>query len=78
MKNEMNKIPTPETIFRYEADKYTSGFSAYGNMRDHARDLERRLTIARESLMAIADKSVNLDHAERVADRALKLTARKP
>jgi len=42
------------------------------------RDLERRLAVAREALMAIADKSVNLEHAERMADRALKLTARKP
>ena len=78
MKNEMNKIPTPETTFRYEVDKYTGGFSAYENMRDHAIDLERRLTVAREALMAIADKSVNLEHAERIADRALRLTARNP
>jgi len=47
-------------------------------MRSKMRDLERRLAVAREALMAIADKSVNLEHAERMADRALKLTARKP
>ena len=44
----IDEIPTPETTFRYEADKYTGGFSAYKNMRDHAIDLERRLTIARD------------------------------
>lgn len=53
MKNEMNKIPTPETTFRYEADKYTGGFSAYENMRDNAIDLERRLAACRELLASL-------------------------
>ena len=52
--NEMNEMPTPETTFRYETDKYTSAFSAYENMRDNAIDLGRRLTIAREALDKLA------------------------
>ena len=78
MKNEMNEIPTPETdaVDAKQGSK-TRAYS-YLNMRDHAIDLERRLTVAREALMAIADKSVNLEHAERIADRALRLTARNP
>jgi len=73
MKNEMNEIPTPETdIFFHYSVRTDHGWRA------HSEDLERRLTIAREALMAIADKSANLEHAERMADRALKLTARKP
>lgn len=41
-------------------------------------DLERRLTIAREALSAIADQSTNLEHAERMAGKAPTLTAPKP
>ena len=78
MKNEMNKIPTPETDFAIKTIGLYRGDEMEIIDPEFARDLERRLTVAREALMAIADKSVNLDHAERMADRALKLTARNP
>ena len=80
MKNEMNEIPTPETTFRYDADKYTGGFSAYENMRDHACDLERRLTVAREALQAVSDAGGNycdLLTSQEIAEKALTLTALK-
>ena len=46
MKNEMNKIPTPETDALYNPENGWTGVVPI----DHARDLERRLTIAREAL----------------------------
>ena len=72
MKNEMNEIPTPETDAMASMRRAASEWVAL------ARDLERRLTIARETLIMIADESSNLAHAERMADRALKQTAPKP
>jgi len=80
----IDDIPTPETIFRYEADKYTSGFSAYENMRDHARDLERRLTIAREALQSISKNAQPYGpfwyggEIQTKVREALALTAPKP
>ena len=74
----MNEIPTPESDNCYHECVLTPSPGNGLIMRSKMRDLERRLTIAREALMAIADKSVNLAHAERMADRALKLTARNP
>jgi len=71
------EIPTPETDAAEAACRESKGCVNLVFVGDMA-DLERRLTIAREALMAIADKSVNLEHAERMADRALKLTARNP
>ncbi len=55
-----------------------ANISTFIDLTEKANDLERRLAIAREALMAIADKSVSLEHAERMADRALKQTAPKP
>ena len=79
MKNEMNEIPTPETdAFMIEHGRAVAAQKTRPSTWDILQSLERRLTIAREALMAIADKSVNLEHAERMADRALKLTARNP
>ena len=78
MKNEMNEMPTPETTFRYEADKYTGGFSAYENMRDHAIDLERRLTIAREALKKLDNWLMRDAQRKRIIEQALTLTAPKP
>lgn len=42
-----------------------------------ATEYRRLLTIALDALTAIADSSANLEHAERMADRALKQTAPK-
>ena len=75
----MNEIPTPETnAFMLEYNRAIAAQKTRPSMWDKLQSLERRLTVSRETLMAIADKSVNLDHAERMADRALKLTARNP
>ena len=79
MKNEMNEIPTPETdAAEFPVMTFPSRDNPLVVRSIIVRDIERCLTIAREALMAIADKSVNLEHAERIADRALKLTARNP
>ena len=50
MKNEMNEIPTPETDALYNPENGWTGVVPI----DHARDLERRLTIAREALDRIS------------------------
>lgn len=84
----MNEIPTPETTFRYEADKYTGGFSAYENMRDHAIDLERRLTVARKALVYASTTLITMkanssvvktimDETFRQINQALTLTTPK-
>ena len=79
MKNEMNKIPTPVTdASEFPVMTFPSRDNPLVVRSIIVRDLERCLTVAREALMAIADKSVNLEHAERIADRALRLTARNP
>ena len=76
MKNEMTKIPTPETdiFFRYSV-RTDHGWRA------HSEDLERRLTIAREGLQASVDAGGSfgdLISARRKAEETLKLTAPKP
>jgi hypothetical protein len=74
----IDEIPTPESDNCYHECVLTP---IPGNglvMRSKMRDLERRLTIARGTLIVIADESANLKHAERMADRALKQTAPKP
>ena len=77
------EIPTPETdaaLCRYEHPDWPSGRKHTVNgkpvvLADKSRDIERRLTVAREALTMIIDTSPSLEHAERMADRALKLTA---
>ena len=79
MKNEMNEIPTPETnAFMLEYNRAIAAQKTRPSMWDKLQSLERRLTVARETLIMIADESSNLAHAERMADRALKQTAPKP
>ena len=73
----IDQIPTPETDAAYKQLLFESDKSHRIRMRSKMRDLERRLTIARETLIMIADESSNLAHAERMADRALKQTAPK-
>ena len=73
----MSDIPTPETDAAFEQWLLESDKSHRIRMRSKTRDLERRLTIARETLTMIIDTSPSLEHAERMADRALKLTAPK-
>ena len=74
----LDQIPTPETDAEWNSPDVCTQFPelAYA-MREKSKDLERRLTIARETLIMIADESSNLAHAERMADRALKQTAPK-
>ena len=50
MKNEMNEIPTTETDALYNPENGWTGVVPI----DYARDLERRLTIAREALDKLA------------------------
>ena len=47
---KLNEIPTPETDATDDRQTERSGGAAYLNMRHQSRDLERRLTIAREAL----------------------------
>lgn len=72
---DLSKIPTPETDKKhalYECD-------ACGNhvvSADFARDLERRLTVAREALEKIANAETK--YPAIIATKALTLTAPKP
>jgi len=80
MKNEMNKIPTPETNAEWQS-ACCSGKNWYRiaeRINEHSMNLERRLTLDREALESIIDSCTNIEHAERMADRALKLTESKP
>ena len=74
----IDEIPTPETDDCYNKCVLTPGPGTGLVMRSKMRDLERRLTIARETLTMIIDTSPSLQHAERMADEALKQTAPKP
>ena len=71
----IDEIPTPESDAAYKQLLLESDKSHRIRMRSKMRDLERRLTIARETLTMIIDTSPSLEHAERMADEALKLTA---
>lgn len=73
----MDEIPTPETDAAEAACRESKGCVNLVFVDDMA-DLERRLTIARETLTMIIDTSPSLQHAERMADEALKLTAPTP
>ena len=76
----IDEMPTPETdavrdrliVGGYEPHE------CFREWQNSHRDLERRLTIARETLTMIIDTSPSLQHAERMADEALKQTAPKP
>ena len=73
----MDEIPTPETDAAFEQWLLESDKSHRIRMGQKMESLERRLTVAREALTMIIDTSPSLEHAERMADRALKLTAPK-
>ena len=74
----LDQIPTPETnAFMLEYNRAIAAQKTRPSMWDKLQSLERRLTVARETLIMIADESSNLAHAERMADRALKQTAPK-
>lgn len=81
----IDEIPTPETdaaLCRYDHPDWPSGRKHTVNgkhvvLAEHARDLERRLVVARDALTAIADKSENIEHAVCMADKALTQTAPK-
>ena len=73
----IDEIPTPETDAVEKAFTVDSKQNPQHRLALKSRDLERRLTVARETLIMIADESSNLAHAERMADRALKQTAPK-
>lgn len=83
----MSEIPTPETdaVDAKQGSK-TRAYS-YLNMRDHAIDLERRLTIARDALKIVAKYPIARTHLDGPClDRfdilevclALALTATEP
>ena len=76
MKNEMNEIPTPETDALYNPENGWTGVVPI----DYARDLERRLTVAREALQAVSDAGGNycdLLTSQGISEKALTLTAPK-
>lgn len=66
-------IPTPETD-AVHARKM--GPAALFEMTEHARDLERRLTVAREALMVVANCSSST-RLLRISREALTQTAPK-
>ena len=70
----MSDIPTLETDALYNPENGWTGVVPI----EHARDLGRRLTIARDALTMIIDTSPSLEHAERMAYRALEQTAPTP
>ena len=69
----MNHRPTPET------DSWIG--HGIGGLEvvpaSRARDLERRLTIARDALKAVSSSCLNIIHAEIVVVNALELTKPK-
>ncbi len=66
----IDQIPTPEMDgFEINSpDTRANAIMALNAVIVKGKDLERRLTIARETLIMIADESANLEHAERMAD----------
>lgn len=74
----IEEIPTPETDALVPTQGHKQTMLEYiETLEDHARDIERRLTVARDALTAIADQSENIEHAVCTADKALTQTAPK-
>jgi len=75
----IDELPTPETdAFMLEYNRALASMKTRLSMWDKMESLERRLTIAREALTAIAAQSENIEHAVCMADKALIQTAPKP
>lgn len=80
MKNEMNEIPTPETNAAIKTIGLYRGDEMDIIDPEFARDLERRLTVAREALQAVSDAGGNycdLLTSQGISEKALTLTAPK-
>jgi len=78
MKNEMNEIPTPETDEPVPTQGNKQTMLQYIEaLEAHARDLERRLTIAREDLRGVHETSSS-SRLRRVAKEVLTQTTPKP
>ena len=72
----MNHIPTPETDAAWVAYQMDSTCDE-GDPWGLAARLERRLTVARKALKAVKSSCLNIEQAENVAEKALKLTKPK-
>ena len=81
MKNEMNEIPTPETDAAEMCVKHTHRM-LYDEDKvvesDKMRDLERRLTIAREALKKLDNWLMRDAQRKQIIEETLALTAPKP
>ena len=66
-------IPTPETDY---AIVDTRGYERI--LPDFARDLERRLTVAREALAEIYHSCMTMEQADKIAEKVHHITAPKP
>ena len=81
MKNEMNKIPTPETnAFMIEHGRAVAAQKTRPSTWDILQSLERRLTVAREALRQILHPDLRSDKSKsfaRIAEEALTQTEPK-
>ena len=74
----IDQIPTPETnAFMLEYNRAIAAQKTRPSMWDKLQSLERRLTVARETLWGVHDTSFS-SRLRRVAKEALALTAPKP
>ena len=73
MKNEMNEIPTPETDTLYNPENGWTGVVPI----DHARDLGRRLTVARDALKKLDNWLMRDAQRKQIIEETLALTAPK-
>ena len=76
----IDEIPTPETDAAFKQWLLESDKSHRIRMRSKMRDLERRLTVAREALQAVSDAGGNycdLLTSQEIAEKALEQTAPK-
>ena len=77
MKNEINKIPTPETDAVEKAFTVDSGQNPQHRLTLKSRDLERRLTIAREALKKLDNWLMRDAQRKQIIEQALTKTAPK-
>jgi len=80
----LEHLPTPETDAaeriipsRLTPDEFNQNHGEWVPS-DHARDLERRLTVASEALAKVLNSCLTMEQAENIAEKALTLTAPKP
>ena len=75
----IDEIPTPETDAEWNSPDVCTQFPelAYA-MREKSKDLERRLTIARESLKKLDNRLMRDAQRKQIIEETLALTAPKP